>query len=151
MKKTAIAVAVGVAATISAMSLIGAGDEEVVSTLGPTGAVATPTADATAEPSATAVPADVPADMPADVEPPVSEQPAPMPAPEDLPWGPPYQEAAPWVPGAPINGEIREPYEDEPGFDCRIHGNHKCGVSIQGAPYVVTFDQAGQPTGAYQR
>ena len=51
----------------------------------------------------------------------------------------------PWVPGAPINGEIRDPYEDEPGFDCRIHGNRMCGVQVQGEWYVIQFDAAANP------
>lgn len=61
-----------------------------------------------------------------------------------------YEEAVPWVPGAPINGEIREPYEDEPGFDCRIHSNQVCGVEIEGTWYIVSF-AAGEPVGVHLR
>ena len=29
--------------------------------------------------------------------------------------------------------------EDDPNWDCRINGNQKCGVQIQGVWYVVDF------------
>lgn len=35
---------------------------------------------------------------------------------------------------------LPEPQEDDPGFDCRIHGNHVCGVQIEGVWYLVNFD-----------
>lgn len=39
----------------------------------------------------------------------------------------------------------REPYEDEPGFDCRIHGNKECGVFYEGIWQVISYDAAGNP------
>lgn len=32
-----------------------------------------------------------------------------------------------------------EPEEDEASFDCRVHGNDVCGVTIGGDPYTITF------------
>lgn len=36
-------------------------------------------------------------------------------------------------------------YEDDPAWDCRIHGNRICGVDISGTRYLVQFDEAGNP------
>jgi len=33
-----------------------------------------------------------------------------------------------------------EPSEDDPAFDCRAHGNHLCGVEVEGHWYVLDFD-----------
>ena len=35
--------------------------------------------------------------------------------------------------------------EDDPRWDCRTMGNRQCGVKIEGAWYVVTFDAKGKP------
>lgn len=51
--------------------------------------------------------------------------PATTPQPED-----------PDYPAAP-NGE---PMEDDPDFDCRIHGNHICGAEVEGIIYLLDFD-----------
>lgn len=50
---------------------------------------------------------------------------------------------------APIQ-EAVEPHEDEAGFDCRIHGNQSCGVLIEDAWYVVTFEH-GEPVSVVTR
>lgn len=39
-----------------------------------------------------------------------------------------------------VDIEIIEPAEDTPEFDCRIHGNHTCGVEIEGVWYILNFD-----------
>lgn len=58
-------------------------------------------------------------------------EPAPTPAPEVIP------EVTP----APEPEEaLAEPMEDDPNFDCRIHGNHKCGVEVNGTWYVLDYD-----------
>lgn len=36
-------------------------------------------------------------------------------------------------------------HEDDPRWDCRTMGNRTCGVQIEDAWYVVTFDDAGKP------
>lgn len=33
-----------------------------------------------------------------------------------------------------------EPAEDDPDFDCRIHGNHICGVEVEGTWYLLDYD-----------
>lgn len=47
-----------------------------------------------------------------------------------------------------------DPAEDSPKFDCRKHGNRKCGVTLDPKPsdgkrqqvrYVIQFNKAGQP------
>lgn len=38
----------------------------------------------------------------------------------------------------------REPHEDEPGFDCRVHGNEMCGVQVHGMWYLIQFED-GSP------
>lgn len=43
-----------------------------------------------------------------------------------------------------------EPAEDEPGFDCRVHGNKVCGVQLEGQWYNVTF-AAGAPVSVVAR
>jgi hypothetical protein len=35
--------------------------------------------------------------------------------------------------------------EDDPRWDCRLMGNHECGVQVGDAWYVITFDDAGAP------
>lgn len=48
--------------------------------------------------------------------------------------------------GPDFYGEPVEPsdtnviQEDDPNFDCRFHGNEMCGVEIQGAWYVIQFE-----------
>ena len=134
----------GIAFT-GAISLTAAGDDEIV------------TAPPVVEPQpATPEPVD-PEPSPEPVEPspePVEPSPAPEPEPELTPIPEPpfeYEEAVPWVPGAPIGDLPPEIiHEDDPRFDCRYMGNQRCGVEIHGVTYVITFDQ-GIPTGAYQR
>lgn len=33
-----------------------------------------------------------------------------------------------------------EPAEDDPEFDCRVHGNHICGVEVEGHTYLLDYD-----------
>lgn len=52
---------------------------------------------------------------------------------------------------APVQIEAPERLEeDDPRWDCRIHGNERCGVEIMGTWYVVTFED-GLPEGVYVR
>ena len=54
---------------------------------------------------------------------------------------------------APVAAKA-DPAEDSPQFDCRKHGNRKCGVTLDPKPsngkreavrYVIQFNKAGQP------
>lgn len=84
---------------------------------------------------------DAVAPAPEPVEPSTSAAPIPAPTTEPVPWE--YEEAVPWVPGAPHTGPVA-PQEDDPAFDCRVHGNQSCGVQIENTWYLVTFSD-GQP------
>lgn len=46
---------------------------------------------------------------------------------------------------APVEAGTPDPVEDDPAFDCRVHGNLICGVFIQDERYLVTFVD-GEPT-----
>ena len=143
--KAAAAATLAIMASVGLLSTTAAGDAEVV----------TPPA----EPAPITAPATAPAEAPAPAEDepgwdcatmgnmtcgPVAVTPEPEPEPEPDPVAvtpepfPTYEEAVPWVPGAPHTLPVA-PREDEPGFDCRIHGNQMCGVLIEGTWYVVTF------------
>ena len=121
------AAAVAVLATMASASLLSitaaGGTEAIAPTPTPTETVEA-TAPATPEPSPTVTPTPEP-----------TLEPAP---PTETPREGEYQEAVPWVPGAPFTSPVA-PREDEPGFDCRIHGNQMCGVLIEDTWYVVTF------------
>ena len=57
------------------------------------------------------------------------------------------QEVAP-APVVEVDQPVTQPeliQEDDPRWDCRTMGNRACGVEIQGAWYVVQFDDAGLP------
>lgn len=48
---------------------------------------------------------------------------------------------------AHTRAHANDPAEDEEGFDCRIHGNHECGVQDPntGEWVIVGFDHDGKP------
>lgn len=55
-----------------------------------------------------------------------------------------------WVPET-FYAAAEEIHEDDARWDCRTMGNRTCGVEIEGAWYVVTFDEAGLPVLVAQR
>lgn len=128
-----------------AMSLTAAGDDEVI--------VPTPIVEPQPADPAPVVPEPTP--EPAEPSPePVEPSPTPEPEPELTPIPEPpfdYEEAVPWVPGAPIGDLPPEViHEDDPRWDCRVMGDYQCGVEIHGVTYVITFDQ-GNPAAVRQR
>jgi len=49
------------------------------------------------------------------------------------------------VPAAEPTTEPEVVQEDDPRWDCRSMGNRTCGVTMGGADYLITFDEAGDP------
>lgn len=46
--------------------------------------------------------------------------------------------------GPLVSTPAPEPMEDDPAFDCRIHGNSECGVLIEDTWYIIAFED-GSP------